>query len=245
MTDRDRPDGSEALHWFEPYPDGDPSEIRKRFYDIKDAMQDRRNREVTNYDVFDVLCELFWVHDEAGGVESPQPVLADGGVRACDQHPDREAAVVTDDGEARCEGCQLRAALREPTSSDGPRKRCPECKTTKIHERISVRTGEADGPQWWCKECGADFDRPYRAPEQQTLAPDGGLSISADELEARKQAKSITPANQRKRCPECGSTHITRKTGKWDTGCLDRGRWRCKELDCLTHFDQPVTGGAP
>lgn len=49
--------------------------------------------------------------------------------------------------------------------------RCPECNAVTIHRRRSVALGEADGPEWFCRKCDADFDEPVR----QEVVTDGGL----------------------------------------------------------------------
>lgn len=63
-----------------------------------------------------------------------------------------------------------------------------------------------------------------------------------DELERRKRAKSVTPEEERKRCPYCGSITISpRTTGK--PGPTSDHEWKCANDGCRRAFDDPKTGG--
>lgn len=63
------------------------------------------------------------------------------------------------------------------------------------------------------------------------------------DLESALQSYSTTPEEERKRCPECLSPNITRKTHRHkDVEHRQDGRYRCEIRECGAHFDEPRTG---
>jgi DNA-directed RNA polymerase subunit RPC12/RpoP len=59
-------------------------------------------------------------------------------------------------------------------------------------------------------------------------------------LEAAERAKSTTPREEMKQCPECSSVKLRHKPGR--SGLPSRPeRYKCRR--CKTHFDQAEIGG--
>lgn len=65
------------------------------------------------------------------------------------------------------------------------------------------------------------------------------FDISIEELRRRQHQRSTTPAEKRKRCPECGSVDVIRKTGGMGgTPRQNATTYRCG--NCQRHFDNPA-----
>jgi predicted RNA-binding Zn-ribbon protein involved in translation (DUF1610 family) len=75
---------------------------------------------------------------------------------------------------------------------------------------------------------------------ESTNEPDAsaGIDISLEELERRKDQPSTTPREDRRRCPNCGSTAVDRKTNARTKKIRKHDEdWRCKV--CGENFDRP------
>jgi len=70
--------------------------------------------------------------------------------------------------------------------------------------------------------------------------PDGIVPEDFD-LDAARSQNSTTPDSDRRRCPECGSVKILRKTEKGANAPARKGgKYRCEADGCQAHFDVPV-----
>lgn len=64
------------------------------------------------------------------------------------------------------------------------------------------------------------------------------MSAESFDLHAARKARSTTPVEQRKHCPECGSVRIHRVGNKRASQRPDV--WYCEE--CRTEVDEPSIG---
>lgn len=65
------------------------------------------------------------------------------------------------------------------------------------------------------------------------------FDISLEELRRRQHQRSTTPDEKRKRCPDCGSVDVSRKTaGMGGAPRKNAAAYRCGS--CQHHFDNPA-----
>jgi hypothetical protein len=69
---------------------------------------------------------------------------------------------------------------------------------------------------------------------------DEPASVLAARLHNNRRAESTTPADERGRCPECGSPDL-QPTNNTPMGAEPAAQWRCR--GCCTPVDEPDHGG--
>ena len=93
---------------------------------------------------------------------------------------------------------------------------------------------------------GADeWDDPHGLIPEEFREEYGDCETVADALRKVECAPSTTPADDRPRCPECGSSQVSVKPSTIGDHPERRdGRFRCAKQGCRVHFDQPADESA-
>jgi hypothetical protein len=86
-----------------------------------------------------------------------------------------------------------------------------------------------------------DWNDPHGIIPEQFRERYGDSETVADALRRASSRPSTTSLDERPRCPECNSTHVSAKPSEMRGNGNGRdGGFRCGKSDCMAHFEEPV-----